>query len=885
MATDLTGFGPDTARPSPEQEAALELNIDRGMRDRLMSVQPPGPSVRQQTQSEILSMVTLMGQLGNPFSTRRIPFSVMRDMAEDPMLAFALFYIVTPLIRADWVYDSPDAQLAAAADAAFRPTMSDRIVKYCNILRYGYQPGVKGFKLGQLAGTYRDPQSDDPEADLPVWPSENVQAILPDVTTILAPENCLPRWDEHGEFDGFFYSQFPIPNPMVVGTTGTYVTDNLTGWHIPREFALWPVNEREQNFGSIYGSPRTKRAYRYYWSYWFRWALADRSFENKADPAKIVYFPTGSDDVIDPNDPHLGTGTTPTVSAIRNVALALGNQARSGATLAIPGDFIVNNDGKLTANRKWEIKYLEGGEHFDLLDKTFQHLDVLKVRAMFIPEQALLEGRGGSSSRNVAAQLGEVYQESQQLIADEFDQYHTENELDQWVAANFPEKYGTPIRKVTSGLGALDAEMIRQIITLVGQVRGNILPIDIYKLLEREGFPMLTKQQQDAQIKQIVELQAKLGPPETAPRKVGTQGYNAGVMRTETGETTYYTPPQRIVLAESSGFLASLPDIPPYRQPEMRSSLMKLRKMMLARYRDQLGSFKNFIADRTTLKLAQTKAQKSQQVNPPPSQTQVANVPQQQPNSGLVADAAVAVAATLVTAWLADQVVDAATDAVQLADVLATMVKAGGTAELAAAKLDPSVYDYALAAQEWTSQRVDFALSSIDQTVRDELKTFLAEELTKTTDPEQVAADLDEHFAGMPETHVERVVRAEARDAYNFGMLRAGIDAGIDQCQAHDASEGANKDTDAKCRERNGKVFSLQDALQETEHPNGTLYFTFLSTENLSLELVDDFPEHLEAPEGQHAIYDDRTETLYVAEVAAENSSRYLLALGDQLSL
>src|ERR1700722_11955358 len=320
---------------SPQEEKLFEIEADKGVSDRLRQARAIGPSVRQQTQAEILNLVLLQRELGsNPFSVKRLPCSIMRDMTRDPTLAFALYYIETPLINASYSFESKDAQLAAAVDAAYRPINSDFKTKTCNALSFGYQPLVKRWKLGKLDGIYRDKTSETPEKDMPVWPSINVDALMWKTFLALPPENCLPRWTEEGNFNGYMYSPVPIPNPMMLGVAQTYGPQVLSGYPIPLEWSIWKVNERSKNFGSLYGGPRTQRAYRFWWSFWYRWALADRSFENKADPAKIVYFPTQVADALDVNN-----SAQETVYNMQQQAIQIGNSIRSGTTVAFPGDF------------------------------------------------------------------------------------------------------------------------------------------------------------------------------------------------------------------------------------------------------------------------------------------------------------------------------------------------------------------------------------------------------------------------------------------------------------------------------------------------------------------------------------------------------------------
>src|ERR1700747_179336 len=77
---------------SPDEARALEIAIDAGVSARLKQAKSIAPSVRQQAQAELINLTLAYERLGNPFSQRRIPFSVLRDMTSDPMIYFAHHY-------------------------------------------------------------------------------------------------------------------------------------------------------------------------------------------------------------------------------------------------------------------------------------------------------------------------------------------------------------------------------------------------------------------------------------------------------------------------------------------------------------------------------------------------------------------------------------------------------------------------------------------------------------------------------------------------------------------------------------------------------------------------------------------------------------------------
>jgi hypothetical protein len=859
-------------QPSPEQERLFEIDLDKGVGKLIREARAIGPSVRQQTQAEILNLVILGREIGsNPFSVRRLPFSIMRDMASDPNIAFALYYIETPLINAQWSCECEDAQLAAAVDSALRPINSDLISKFCQVLSMGYQPMVKRWKLGQLDGVYRDKTSESPDKDLKVWPSKNVDALLWKTFLALPPENCLPRWNEMGNFNGFMYSPVPIPNPMMLGVAQTYGPQVLSGYPIPLEWSMWIVNERFKQHGSLYGSPRSKRAYRFWWSYWFRWALSDRSYENKADPAKIVYYPTMVAEALDVNNPN-----SETPQSLQNKAIQSGNSVRSGSTVAYPGDFMVNEEGKTMNQRQWEIKYLEGGENFTSLEQCFMSLGISMIKAMFLPEQAFVDATMAgqtSSQRYISAQMGEIYQESQQQLSNEYDEYINKYMIPEFISANFPDKIDIPCKRVTRGYGARNSETTKQILTLIGQKNPENLPIDVRQLLREEGYPLTSEAQQKLNEKKHQEAAENAKPPVMLPtKKEGVQGQNAGVEKTETGEHVYYQVGQELYLGadsltnlgmENRSFVDSLPKIPAYEDAAVRTAALQMRKLFMDRYKNQITSLANQIRNKTILKLAE------------PAE------PQEKPGFG--AGAARIAAKGAVAAWLADQMITLPAVSSRLKDILGRIVARAGNKELKLSGLDPSVYDSSVL-DKWVEKYVEENLKLMDNTTQDVFKDFLEKQLQQNSHPDIVAQALEDNFADMPTTYSTRAVRAQTRDAYNQGMLQAGIDAGIDQVIAHDASSGTNLNTDSKCIKRNGRIFSLKDAQKETEHPNGTLHYSYLTTSNLSVKVTDDIPEKLELTDNMLAGYDYDTETLYIKKNAEGLEQKYLLALSENLS-
>lgn len=523
--------------------------------------------------------------------------------------------------------------------------------------------------------------------------------------------------------------------------------------------------------------------------------------------------------------------------------------------------------------------------------KNFISAGVVLHNSWFVPEQAFVSGQmgasggtgSGGSSRLMGVQLGEVYQQSQQLLADENDAVINEHMIPQFIAANFPEKAGTPCRKVTRGFGAYDSELMKQIIQLVGQVKGSVLPVDIREMLRQAGMPLMSEKQQKQQEQQIAEEAAKMQPTPQPFEKTGMQGYNSGIEKTPQGYSVYIQPPQRIDLATShEGFLSELPDgVPAYGDASVRASMMRLRKMMLDRYQQQVDALVEHVSSQPSLHLAQQSVQQA----PPPPQGAQTQQPQPPPQQGLTASQAAGVAAAIVGGWLTAQAVDETQQNLSL--IFFSIAQRAAKRELKLAHLSDDVVDYP-ALQLWAQQRASFTADSIGSTIRSEMTNFLVDELQRETDPEKVAQAARERFSDTPQTHADRVAKTDGLLSYNQGALLALRDAGVAQVQAHDASGGRDNLTDPECRKRDAEVMSVDEAIKVAadEHPHGTLWFSPLSTDAFRTEVVEMLPTHLNGKPGMVAAFDEKTEILFVLEETDEEQRRDLtLAVGALLQL
>ena len=497
-------------------------------------VQGRKPSARDQT-GVGASWSNWSEVLGQPFDVSRIPLSKLEHMRRDPMLAFGLMFCKVPLIRAPWYIKSSDARRAAFIDGALRRIYGRFILAYTNAFDFGFSAIVKRFEEEEdLDWVYEDREA---RVEKPVWESKTVKPVLWKPFTSLNPRQVIPHWNYKGEFAGIDFS--PSGGVGAFGTSGFpaggAVSDSSKVADIPLDWSLWATNEKDSVFGSYWGYPRTGYAVRYWWKYWNEFALSSRAFERWADPPFVVFHP--SEDAVD--------RITGQAIDFGEEALALAEQGRSGANMAIPSTVVKGYDERQTNVREWWVEQMETKVDFEALSKNFEYLDVMKLRSVMVPEQALVEGKGGTSSRNVAATFGDIFEESQAVVMEEIDDHLNRYVIPQLLEANFGPG-GPKCTKVTTGFDPQDLDTMRSLIESDANKSGvDKLPVDKRELLERLGVPTMSIKEFEKRLEELAKEEEKRRTQEIEARSGGPGTPQAGV----NADGTYYDARERIVLS------------------------------------------------------------------------------------------------------------------------------------------------------------------------------------------------------------------------------------------------------------------------------------------------------------------------------------------------
>lgn len=802
---------------SPPDEAAeiyKKLRSNTGLRD-------TAPAARESTNALPVSQLSV---LTSRFDVTRIPLSMLNQMMRDPVIGFALFFIRAQHLRARWMIECSDPQVAGFIDGALREIWPSLVQQYMMKLVYGFAVLVKRFQaVPTLDWTYIDPNNaTNPEQ--PVWNEGAIDAVIWKPFVGLPPETVEPKWNKDGEFDGIVYKPALSANPNAgMARTGTDTEFDVL-------HSLWFTNEKESVHGSLWGYPRIGYAYRFWWSFWFNWGLADRHFEKDADPPAIVRYPSNKPDLLVNGQP---------VSR-RQMALTIGDRARSNSTIAMPSDPVIDpTDGSVKNMREWDIEFPTGKtENFGAFKDRFDQLINFMFRALMVPPEAF-EAKGGTAGYNSTGQQMEAFAASQVVLMQELDFDVNRYVIPQLVAANFPERQ-VRARKVTKGFDVEDVELAKVLLQGKANSAANDLNIDWDAVLDASGIPKLSPAAIAQKNAEVVNNVAQIKPEPAKPTAT-----TSGV--TENG--LYYGPRETIKLSSAEydreqAFLAELTEIGALADPMVMMDARRLRTVWQEALAFDFGVAATLLQDYgKDLDLDESFFERFMR---------------------RVKSRAVDTASTTRRA-------------------LQSIMRRASTTEFEKAGLTDFSWDPVNSerASKYLSERAAEMVNGITETTRQEIRTFLSDLVRRDVPTEQMPLLLRAHFSMFSEWRADQIVRTEVGRAYNMAVLLAAQDAGIKQVQAIDAQLGPER-SDPHCIRRNGKIFTIEQAFkeQDEEHPNGTLQWRIVRR---PVKLTITPP-----PQGENdflASFDLDEGEIFMSEALNERQqSMYLIACIDQLN-
>jgi hypothetical protein len=415
--------------------------------------------------------------------------------------------------------------------------------------------------------------------------------------------------------------------------------------------------------------------------------------------------------------------------------------------------------------------------------------------------------------------------------------------------------------------------MLKQLVQLVGAKNPEALGVDFKTALQRFGIPMLSPEEQLREQQRL--LQAQTQPAAVAPRP-GVAG-----IQQEPGTSTgfsYVQHPEVIQLSETDDFIASLPSSTHFADERTRKLAARLHRLYRNDFRDRVKDLATRIEDdEFKIELGD-----SDLIDVDAESLNVLLAAEDEEGVSTGAKAAAAVVSATAAKRIAKRIVDGWTwpqeKLSQLAGATANAlqrifsVALGEVADTTGLSKRPDKD----ATKAWSFERAEFLASQTDKSLRDELRTFIANALQEGhTDPKDLAREMRSHFSDRPASKSGTVAVTETVGAWNRATLEVARANDVKQVQAIDAQKGP---TDEECEERDGKLFPIKAALREDEkerHPNCTLEWRVLQPEvELSLRFSDEMDPN------QMAYYDQAEGVIWFSEDSSRpERKRYMEAL------
>lgn len=107
-------------------------------------------------------------------------------------------------------------------------------------------------------------------------------------------------------------------------------------------------------------------------------------------------------------------------------------------------------------------------------------------------------------------------------------------------------------------------------------------------------------------------------------------------------------------------------------------------------------------------------------------------------------------------------------------------------------------------------------ITQINEYTRDQVRRLVGEAIDQGMSARE-AGEYIENWKGWDEYRAERIARTEMMDSYNSAAIDTYKEYGVQLVEAVDG------DDDEECAARNGQVFSVAEAANIQDHPNGTL--------------------------------------------------------------
>lgn len=381
---------------------------------------------------------------GKKYNPDDISLNTYKLMRKDAQLQMGLKVIKLPIKAMKWWIVCDDKDIRAFLQYALERVWKSMLNSILNALDFGWSACEKVWEIQDIEVTRK-------EGDKIVIAYKG-QAVLLKKLKDPDPSQISILVDNNGDFDGFEQK-----------SGGGKI-------RVPAEKAFVFTNEKE--FGNLYGKSLLRYAYDYwYWSS-LMYQFLNRYFERRGTPPTIARAPAGKT--------NLSNG-----QVLDNLVLAqkAGESLTESSVVALPSSVYEGTD-----IYKWDLAYLKEDQRAEMFMSYIDHLNSMKLRALFVPERTVTQD-SDMGSRAVAKTHLNVFlmglEGMIQNIIDHFNQYL----IPQLIRYNFGDQI-VPAYIVTSGLRSDSKNLLKQIIVALIKKGDGVMPIDLVKALEELNLPI-----------------------------------------------------------------------------------------------------------------------------------------------------------------------------------------------------------------------------------------------------------------------------------------------------------------------------------------------------------------------------------------------------------
>jgi hypothetical protein len=199
-----------------------------------------------------------------------------------------------------------------------------------------------------------------------------------------------------------------------------------------------------KEWGNLYGQSRLEPAYEpWYWAS-VMYLFANRYFERKGDPAIIGRAP--AEERIDSEGNRVRT---------LDEAARVISSLRSGGTAVFPDE---RDD---SGNQRWSFEYLVDDKRADMFISYIEHLQVMKLRAILVPERTMTQD-ASAGSYAMASEHTETFLRNEETLLSEIVEHVNRYIVRPLVEFNFGP--GVDARIETGGVRRKNESLLKDIL-------------------------------------------------------------------------------------------------------------------------------------------------------------------------------------------------------------------------------------------------------------------------------------------------------------------------------------------------------------------------------------------------------------------------------------